>query len=140
MSDKFLNIVIVTPQTTVFSGKATSVNLPGTQSPFEVLFNHAPIVSSLDFGIIKIKDDSNKISYFICGKGFTEVLKNEISIMVESADDYNSLTEESLLASIIKLKNLMDTLENDTDRKFNLNEIKKIENKLIFYKKVKDLR
>ncbi|RPI66540.1 MAG: hypothetical protein EHM43_11245, partial [Ignavibacteriae bacterium] len=55
-TDHTLNVSIVTPQSTAFEGKALAVSVPGTQSPFQVLYNHAPIISSLDIGIVKIED------------------------------------------------------------------------------------
>lgn len=82
-TDHTLNVSIVTPQTTAFEGKALAVSVPGTKSPFQVLYNHAPIISSLDIGILKIEDPSNKVSYFAAKEGFIEVLKNSVNIVVE---------------------------------------------------------
>ena len=82
-TDHTLNVSIVTPQTTAFEGKALAVSVPGTKSPFQVLYNHAPIISSLDIGILKIEDPSNKVTYFASKEGFIEVLKNSVNIVVE---------------------------------------------------------
>ena len=59
MSEHLLNIDIVTPQSIIFSGTGVSVSLPGAQSPFQVLYNHAPIVSALEVGAIKIINEDN---------------------------------------------------------------------------------
>lgn len=82
-TDHTLNVSIVTPQSTAFEGKALAVSVPGTQSPFQVLYNHAPIISSLDIGIVKIEDPSNAVMYFAAKQGFIEVLKNTVNIVVE---------------------------------------------------------
>jgi len=84
--DKLMNVDIVTPQKTIFSGQAVSVSVPGGQSPFQILYNHAPIVSTLEKGVVKIVDAANKTTLFTTTDGFIEVRKNNISILVETAE------------------------------------------------------
>jgi F-type H+-transporting ATPase subunit epsilon len=91
MEEKILDIEIVTPQKIVYSGKAHTITVPGSQSPFQVLFNHAPIVSTLDEGIIKLVDETEKIHLIKISKGFVEVPHNHVSIVVESAEEQNSI-------------------------------------------------
>jgi F-type H+-transporting ATPase subunit epsilon len=98
--EKLLNVEIVTPEKVLFSGKAVSVSVPGSKSPFQVLYNHAPIVTSLDLGIIKIIDESNHKLFFASSPGFTEVRQNKVSILVENAQDA-SLLKESELSQIV---------------------------------------
>ena len=50
---------IITPEATLFSGKVTSVAVPGVSGEFEMLNNHAPIVSLLKQGHVKIYGDIN---------------------------------------------------------------------------------
>jgi len=83
--DKLLDIEIVTPEKTIFAGKGQSITLPGTKAPFQVLFNHAPIVSSLEQGKIKIVDEDGKTILYFTSDGFTEVSKNVVSVVVETA-------------------------------------------------------
>lgn len=82
--DKLLEVEIVTPQKVVFSGKAIAVTVPGTVGPFQVLWNHAPIVSSLVTGKVKIINPDETETLFSTNGGFAEVRKNHISVMVES--------------------------------------------------------
>lgn len=112
MADNFLNIDIITPQRTVFSGTALSVNVPGSLSPFEVLINHAPIVSSLDIGVIKIKTSDNATLLYATDTGFIEVHDNKVSIIVESADESGDIDRDKVFKSIEKLQN---DLEQATD-------------------------
>lgn len=83
---KLLELDIITPEQILFEGKAQSVTVPGTKSPFQVLFNHAPIVSSLENGQIKIVDDNNKTILFKTTQGFIEVKSNKVNILVDSAE------------------------------------------------------
>ncbi len=94
--EKLLNVEIVTPEKVLFTGKAVSVSVPGSKSPFQILYNHAAIVSSLGLGIIKIIDGENRKLFFASSPGFTEVRQNKVSILVESAQDAAQLNENEL--------------------------------------------
>jgi F-type H+-transporting ATPase subunit epsilon len=83
MADRILSISIVTPSQTAFEGKALSVAVPGTYSPFQVWYNHAPIISSLDIGVMKIEDENHNVTYYAAREGFIEVLKNNVNIVVQ---------------------------------------------------------
>lgn len=76
---------ILTPEKKIFSGEVYGVQLPGIDGLFEVLNNHAPIVSALKEGRLKIlKDKVAAESYTIQG-GFVEVLNNKAMVLVEGA-------------------------------------------------------
>lgn len=78
-----MNILVLTPEKEIFNGAAKSVTAPGTLGKFEILENHAAMVSSLEKGDIRIvKADGSKLTLPI-EKGFIEVLKNEISLLVQ---------------------------------------------------------
>jgi len=84
--EKLLQISIITPEKEVYSNSGKSIKLPGSLSPFEVLYNHAPIVSSLDKGDIKIVNQNGEEEIFATGKGMVEINNNVVSIIVESID------------------------------------------------------
>lgn len=137
MADKLLNVEIVTPEKILFTGKAVSVSVPGSKSPFQVLYNHAPIVSSLDIGEIKIVDESQKSLIFASSPGFTEVRKNKVSILVESAVDASALDGQLLMDEVKsakeKIQNAADKLEAEDAKK----ELKIAENSLKVFNKFK---
>ena len=85
MTDKILYLEIITPKEVIYKGDVQSVTVPGSKSPFQILFNHAPIVSSLDEGKIKIVDSNSKELIYTAGTGFVELQNNRISILVEDA-------------------------------------------------------
>jgi len=76
-----LKLKIVSPEKVEFSGEVTSVKVPGTTGSFEILNNHAPIISTLQKGIVEY--DGNQLA--ILG-GFVEVQKNEVSLCVEISE------------------------------------------------------
>ncbi len=103
-----MNIIVLTPDKEIFRGEVNSVKVPGALGEFQVLKNHAPIVSSLEEGKITIvtaggeyryydeesgaiKDGSEAgrtVVFHISG-GFVEVLKNEVSLLVTGVRNGN---------------------------------------------------
>lgn len=77
-----LTLRIVSPERIVFTGEVDSVLVPGTVGPFEILNNHAPIISTLVEGKVaySVKGDTKEL--YIVG-GFVEVKKNLVSLCVE---------------------------------------------------------
>ncbi len=74
---------IVTPDKKVFEGEVTSVTFPGSDGEFQVLSNHAPMISSLGKGKVTIKA-SGKTEELTIDGGVVEVLNNNIIVLAES--------------------------------------------------------
>ena len=81
-----MQIEILTPEKKLFAGDVYGVQLPGVNGSFEVLEKHAPLVSALGSGKVKILLDKNgkSSSYSISG-GFIEVLNNRVTVLLEAA-------------------------------------------------------
>jgi len=79
-----MRLEVVSTERRVFEGKVSRVLVPGSKGPFEILRNHAPIVSTLNAGTIKIIDNSGMESLIEVKGGLVEVNNNSISILVES--------------------------------------------------------
>lgn len=77
-----IKLSIITPDKPVFEGEITSVTVPGTAGNFEVLVNHAPIVSSLDKGKVIIRNGKSEETYQISG-GVVEVIQNNVTVLAE---------------------------------------------------------
>ena len=77
-----LKLKIVSPEKVVFTGDVESVTVPGTLGEFEILVNHAPIISSLEKGRVKYKTQEGEQCLEVLG-GFVEVKRNEVSLCVE---------------------------------------------------------
>ena len=73
-----LNLNITTPSKKIFSGEIKAITVPGTNGSFQVLRNHAPIISTLEIGVIKIDLPDGKSDYYAVGGGTIEVLNNNI--------------------------------------------------------------
>jgi len=84
----FLSTVqILTPDKKIFSGDVYGVQLPGISGMFEVLEKHAPLVSALKAGRLKILKDKNTTALYTIQSGFVEVLNNKATVLVEGAKE-----------------------------------------------------
>jgi F-type H+-transporting ATPase subunit epsilon len=78
-----MKIEIITPDSKIYSGNITSVRVPGKKGSFQVLKDHAPIISTLDKGPVYIVDiDGKQIVYQISG-GVIEVKMNSIILLAD---------------------------------------------------------
>lgn len=77
-----LKLKIVTPERIAYDGKVCSVLVPGTMGQFEILTDHAPIISSLGKGVVEYATGEGKQQLPVTG-GFVAVKKNEVSLCVE---------------------------------------------------------
>ena len=82
-----MTLEILTPEKKLYSGDVYGVQLPGIDGLFEVLDRHAPIVSALSKGNIKVLKDKNTHTNFSIQGGFVEVLNNRATVLVEGATE-----------------------------------------------------
>ena len=81
-----MTLEILTPEKKIFSGEVYGVQLPGIDGSFEVLDKHAPLVSALKTGNLKILKDKSNTETFAIQSGFVEVLNNKATVLVEGAE------------------------------------------------------
>ena len=77
-----MHLEIITPDKTIFEGEVDSATFPGSKGSFQVLNNHAALISSLDKGKVTYKMSENEQEFFING-GTVEVLNNNIILLAE---------------------------------------------------------
>jgi len=81
-----MNLEILTPEKKLFSDDVYGVQLPGVTGLFEVLDKHAPLVSALKKGRIKVlKDKNNHLAFFDIQSAFVEVISTTVTVLVEGA-------------------------------------------------------
>lgn len=79
-----MKIEIITPDKKIFEGEIKSVRVPGKKGSFQVLNDHAPIISTLESGLIRMVDQANnEVTYEISG-GVIEVKANKIILLADS--------------------------------------------------------
>lgn len=79
---KEMHLVIVSPERMVFDGEVSQVTLPGQVGEFQILKNHAPLISVLAAGKLTYTSGTEMQSLNISG-GFVEVSNNQISVCAE---------------------------------------------------------
>ena len=82
-----MTLEILTPEQKIFSGEVYGVQLPGIAGLFEVLEKHAPLVSALKAGNLKILKDKIQTTSYTIKSGFVEVLNNKTTVLVEGAEE-----------------------------------------------------
>ncbi len=77
-----MKLEILTPDKKIFEGDVTSVTVPGAQGSFEILNNHAPIISTLDDGKVVIRGNGKEQHFYTKG-GVVEVIDNKVIVLAE---------------------------------------------------------
>lgn len=78
-----MKLEIITPSSTLFTGEVSLVQLPGIDGLFEILKSHAPLVSALKEGRVKVVDDQNQEQFFDIHGGVVEVSKDKVLLLAE---------------------------------------------------------
>ena len=83
-----MHLELRTPEITCYDGVAPSVSLPGTEGRFQILDRHAPLLATLEPGLLRYEDNTGKEHRLHIGKGFAQMGKdNRLCILVESAKE-----------------------------------------------------
>jgi len=79
-----MELEIITPDATLFEGKVSLVQVPGSMGSFAILQYHAPIISTLEKGKIRVEDSGGSVQYFDIEGGVVEVQRNKAIILAEA--------------------------------------------------------
>jgi F-type H+-transporting ATPase subunit epsilon len=112
VADKF-HAQILTPEGPLFEGSVQGVQVPGVQGSFLMLFNHAPIVSTLGVGEVIIKKpDDTEIVYAVSG-GFVEMNDNVMTLLAEKAEEASEIDVNAALELLQDAKERMRDVKSD---------------------------
>lgn len=78
-----MHLEVITPDNKLYDGEVKLVQVPGSKGSFEMLQNHAPIISTLEKGKIKIVDEAGAESFIDIAGGVVETKENKIIILAE---------------------------------------------------------
>lgn len=85
-----MHLEILTPQKKVFNGEIKLLKVPGSQGSFEILMNHAPIISTLEKGEVKIVTKTGEVLLYTVDSGVVQAVDNKITVLAESLVPINS--------------------------------------------------
>jgi len=77
-----LNLKIMTPQGAFFEGEVESLSVPGINGYFGVLPNHAPMISAVGTGVLKIEKDGD-LQYYVVSGGLAEITREETTVLAD---------------------------------------------------------
>jgi len=80
-----IKLEIISPDKVIYQDVVDSITIPGTLGGFQVLKNHAPLISTIEVGIVIVKKE-NESQYFTTGGGTIEVLNNKVLILADSME------------------------------------------------------
>ncbi|WP_069132873.1 ATP synthase F1 subunit epsilon [Rhodohalobacter halophilus] len=113
---KTFHAQILTPEGSLYDGDVEGVQVPGSNGNFLVLYNHAPIVSTLGVGRIVIKKtDGSETNYAVSG-GFVEMNDNKMTLLAEKAEEASEIDVEAAKKLRDDAKERLRDVKNDRDK------------------------
>jgi len=79
-----IKLIVMTPQQTLIDASVSAVCLPGVEGRFEVLHNHAPLITALSAGVMWYQSDAEGRKELEIESGFVEVLENKVTVCAET--------------------------------------------------------
>jgi F-type H+-transporting ATPase subunit epsilon len=93
-----LTVRVVAPDKTVWDSEAEEVILPSTTGQLGILTGHAPLLTALDTGVMRVRADKNWVPIALMG-GFAEVEADEVTILVNAAERGDTIDKEEARAA-----------------------------------------
>ncbi|MGC8595984.1 MAG: F0F1 ATP synthase subunit epsilon [Candidatus Kryptoniota bacterium] len=115
MAEKLFKLEIVTPSRVVFSGNVQSFSAPGVLGGFQVLYNHAPMLTMITVGEIKVRDENGNEFRYATTNGYVEVSSNEAIVVAEAVERSDEIDVERALASKKRAEERLNQREQAVD-------------------------
>jgi F-type H+-transporting ATPase subunit epsilon len=113
MYERSFQLEIITPEKIVLQDEASSLSAPGSKGGFQVLYNHAPLLSTLEIGELKVKDKNGTDTSYAVSGGFVEVRDNMVVVLVETAERAGEIDVDRAKAARARAyKRLHEKFEN----------------------------
>ena len=95
-----LTVRVIAPDKTVWDAPAEEVILPSTTGQLGILTGHAPLLSALEPGVLRVRESSNSWQSIALTGGFAEVDANEVTILVNGAERGDTIDKEDARAAL----------------------------------------
>lgn len=110
-----LNVRVITPDKVVWDANAEEIILPSSTGQLGILNNHAPLLTALDIGVMRLKVDNNWISIVLM-EGFAEVENNKVTILSNGAEEGASIERTAAQAELEKVTLLVDQVTTKKEK------------------------
>ncbi len=112
---KLFRLEIDTPQKAALSADVESFTAPGTEGSFQILHNHAPFLSTIDVGEVKVVDQFGNESVYATSGGFVEVSRNRVTFLAETLEKKEEIDVKRANASKERAQSRLEKREPGTD-------------------------
>jgi F-type H+-transporting ATPase subunit epsilon len=102
-----LNVRVITPDRVVWDATAEELILPSSTGQLGILTDHAPLLTALDIGVVRIKTEGKWIAIVLL-EGFAEVENNKVTILCNGAEEASSINASSAQADLERLTLVID--------------------------------
>ena len=102
-----LNVRVITPDKVVWDASAEEIILPSSTGQLGILVDHAPLLTALDIGVMRLKAEGNWTSIVLM-EGFAEVEANKVTILCNGAEEGSTIDRSSAQSELEKVTLLVD--------------------------------
>jgi len=110
-----LTVRVITPDKTVWDASAEEVILPSTTGQLGILSGHAPLLTALDTGVMRVRPGKDWEAIALFG-GFAEVEENQVTVLVNGAEKGNAIEKDSAREALEKAQTRFNEVENGNNR------------------------
>ncbi|MDJ0689299.1 MAG: ATP synthase F1 subunit epsilon [Xenococcaceae cyanobacterium MO_188.B32] len=110
-----LTLKVITPDKTVWDDRVEEIVLPSTTGQLGILSGHAPLLSALDIGVMRIRPGKDWQSIALMG-GFVEVENNEVKVLVNGAEMGSSIEQETARTEYEQAQARFNEADKGSDR------------------------
>jgi len=105
-----LNVRVITPDKVVWDAAAEEIILPSSTGQLGILTDHAPLLTALDIGVMRLKNDGNWTSIVLM-EGFSEVEDNKVTILCNGAEEASTINKTEAQQELERITLLVDQAE-----------------------------
>ncbi|HEY9708611.1 MAG TPA: ATP synthase F1 subunit epsilon [Oculatellaceae cyanobacterium] len=110
-----LTVRVVAPDKTVWDSEADEVILPSTTGQLGILSGHAPLLTALDIGVMRVRPGKDWVSIALMG-GFAEIENNEVIILVNGAERGDKIDKEAARSAFSQAESRFNQVQTSENR------------------------
>lgn len=114
-----LTVRVIAPDKTVWDSQAEEVILPSTTGQLGILTGHAPLLTALDIGVMRVRADRNWVAVALLG-GFAEVENDEVTILVNGAERGDAINKDEARTAFSEAESRLNQVRNTGTRQEQL--------------------
>jgi len=119
----FLKVRLVTPDRILVDQTADAVEVPGKSGVFEVLYGHAPLLSEIGAGEVRLHGGEAGEQRYVVARGFVEVLPDRVTILAESAEKPEEINSGEVEQQLQHGQQLWNEAGDDAEKYAHANEV-----------------